>query len=98
MRVASATRWAIARSTPRGGAGGGSNWALMAPVLAQRAQLDGGVQAGEQAVDAEGLPAQREPGHGGQVDRRAELQDDPAPVPGLGGAADPDPGGQGSSR
>src|SRR5918995_2111868 len=60
-------------------------------VPTERADLDGGVQAGEQAFHADRFPGEGERGHRGEADRLAELDRDPPPEPRPQGA-DPDRG------
>jgi hypothetical protein len=53
----------------------------LGPVLAQGAQLEVGVQPGEQALQAVRLPGQRQRGHRGEADRLAQRDRDPPPQP-----------------
>ena len=92
MTVASATRCSSTRSTvrprtPEGRPVAGADGQL-GPVLAQRAELDVGVQAGEHALQPDRLPGQGQRGHGGKADRLADLDGDPPTEP---GAKRPDP-------
>src|ERR671913_29023 len=50
-------------------------------VLAQGADLDGGVETGEQALQPDRLPGEGERGHRREADRLAELDRDPPPEP-----------------
>src|SRR5918994_3324174 len=60
-------------------------------VPTEGADLDGGVQAGEQAFHADRLPGEGQRGHRREPDRLAELDRDPPPQPRPQGA-DPDRG------
>ena len=74
---------------PEGRAVAGADGQL-GPVLAERPELDVGVQAGEQALQPDRLPGQGQRGHRGEPHRLAELDRHPPPQPGP-ERPDPDP-------
>src|SRR5215213_2309640 len=65
----------------------------LGPILAQRTELDVGIQPGEHALQPDRLPGQGQRGHGGKADRLADLDGDPPTEPGP-KRSDPDLGEQ----
>jgi hypothetical protein len=53
----------------------------LGPVLAERADLDVGLQPGQQSLQPKRLPGQGQRRHGGEADRLAELDRDPPAEP-----------------